>query len=337
MEEQQHILTRTLHNIVIDGSSLSLIMLELQTIYGDYAKGEECSLPEPAIQFGDYVVWHQQWMSSPEIQSQLEYWKKKLDGYRRLDVSCDFPRTSERQIGSKIISQMLSNELTDTLKAFSDRLGGTMFTTALAACMVMLRRCTGETDISVASPLAGRSRAEIEKLVGLFFNNLTLRVDVSGDPTFEEFAGIVRDTVWEAFANQDIPFEDVVKAVRPQSDPLRDAFLSINFVCQREYARASTYVHKFGDVTVSTMPSKSMGALYDLNFFMIQREAGWRLSLDYNTSLYQEATAAGMLTCFREVLEAIAQNPKRRLSEFALSEIRTVPSSSVQPIESGRE
>ena len=334
MEDEQHVLTLTLHHIVIDGWSLSLIMEELQTIYGAYAKGEESSLPEPTLQFGDYVVWQQEWMSSPEIQSQLEYWKKKLDGYRRLDVLGDLPRTSERQVSSKIISQMLPNELTDSLKSFSDRVGGTMFTTALAACMVMLRRYTGKSDISVASPLAGRNRAEIERLVGLFFNNLTLRVDVPGDPTLEEFAGSVRDTVWEAFANQDIPFEDVVKSVRPQSDPLRDPFLSINFVCQREYARASTFIHKFGDVAVSTMPSKSMGALYDLNFFMIQREAGWRLSLDYNTSLYQSTTAEGMLACFREVLEAIVGNPNRRLSEFALSEIRTVPSSSVQPTES---
>lgn len=337
MEDEQHVLTLTLHHIVIDGWSVSLIMEELQAIYGAYARGEESSLPDPTLQFGDYVVWHQQWMTSPEIQSQLEYWKKKLAGYRRLDVASEFPRSAERQIGSKIISLMLPNELTDTLKSFSDRVGGTMFTTALAACMVMLRLHTGETDISVASPLAGRSRAEIERLVGLFFNNLTLRVDAPADPTLEEFAGSVRDTVWEAFANQDIPFEDVVKAVRPESDPLRDPFLSINFVCQREYARASTFIHKFGDVTVSTMPSKSMGALYDLNFFMVQREAGWRLSLDYNTSLYQEATAQEMLACFRDILEGIAQNPNRRLSEFARSEIRVAPSSSVQAIESAQE
>lgn len=336
MEDEQHVLTLTLHHIVIDGWSVSLVMEELQAIYGAYVKGEESSLPEPTLQFGDYVVWHQQWMTSPEIQGQLEYWKKKLDGYGRLDVPGDLPRASERQISSKIISQMLPHELTDRLKHFSDRIGGTMFTTALAACMVMLRRYTGETDISVASPLAGRNRAEIEGLVGLFFNNLTLRVDTPGDPTFEQFAGTVRDTVWEAFANQDIPFEDVVQAIRPQSDPLRDPFLSINFVCQREYARASTFVHKFGDVTVSTMPSKSMGALYDLNFFMIQREAGWRLSLDYNTSLYQDATAVGMLACFREILEAISENPNRRLSEFTLSEVHTLDSCSVQPIESAR-
>src|SRR5579871_419673 len=336
-EDEQHVLTLTLHHIVIDGWSVSLIMEELQAIYGAYVRGEESSLTQPTVQFGDYVVWHQQWMTSPEIQGQLEYWKKKLAGYSRLDVPGDFSRTMERQTSSRIISRMLPSELTDTLKSFSDRMGGTMFTTALAACMATLRRYTSETDISVASPLAGRNRAEIEQVIGLFFNNLTLRVETPGDPTFEEFAGCVRDTVWEAFANQDIPFEDVVKAVRPESDPLRDPFLSINFVCQREYARASTFVHKFGDVTVSTMPSKSMGALYDLNFFMIQREAGWRLSLDYNTSLYQDATAEGMLACFREILEGIAENPSRRLSEFTLSEIPTVRNRSGQPTEPAQE
>ncbi len=333
MEDEQYVLTLTLHHIVIDGWSVSLIMEELQAIYGAYATGKESPLPELAIQFGDYVVWHKEWIASPEIRQQLEHWKKKLAGYRRLDVPADLPRTAERQIGSKIISQVLSHELTDALKRFSDGLGGTMFTTVLAACMTLLRRYTGETDISVASPLAGRNRAEIEGLVGLFFNNLTLRTYVAEDPTFEEFATCVRDTVWEAFANQDIPFEEVVKEVRPESDPLRDPFLSINFVCQREYARASTFVHKFDRVDVSTMPSKSMGALYDLNFFMIQREVGWRLSLDYNTSLYQEATALQMLAHFRELLEGIAENPHRRLSEYRLSECSTLPRRTVKHIE----
>lgn len=331
MEDEQSVLTLTLHHIVIDGWSVSLIMEELQAIYGAYTKGQESPLPELAIQFGDYVVWHKEWIASPEIRQQLENWKKKLAGYRRLDVAPDFPRTAERQISSKIISRMLPHELTDTLKKLSEQMGATMFTTALAACMMLLRRYTGETDISVASPLAGRNRAEIEGVIGLFFNNLTLRTNEAGDPTFQEFATCVRNTVWEAFANQDVPFEHVVTELRPESDPLRDPFLSINFVCQREYARASTFVHKFGDVSVSTMPSKSMGALYDLNFFMIQREAGWRLSLDYNTSMYQDATAQQMLNHFRELLEGIAVNPNRRLSEYTLSESSGLPRRLVEP------
>jgi non-ribosomal peptide synthetase component F/thioesterase domain-containing protein len=337
MENERHVLTLTLHHIVIDGWSLSLIMEELQAIYSAYAKGQESPLPELAIQFGDYVVWHKEWMASAEIRQQLDNWKKKLSGYRRLDVPSDFPRTAEREISSKIISQMLPHELTDALKTLSDQMSGTMFTTALAACMMLLRRYTGESDISVASPLAGRNRAEIEGLIGLFFNNLTLRTNVAGDPTFQEFASCVRDTVWEAFANQDIPFEDVVEEIRPESDPLRDPFLSINFVCQREYGRASTFVHKLDNVTVSTMPSKSMGALYDLNFFMVQREAGWRLSLDFNTGLYQEATAQQMLAHFRELLEGIAANPNRRLSEYVLSESSALPRRPVESSNTARE
>jgi len=143
--------------------------------------------------------------------------------------------------------------------------------------------------------------------------------------------------VWEAFAHQDIPFEEVVEAIRPQSDPLRDSFLSINFVCQHEYARASTFVHKFDDVAVHTMPSKSQGALYDLNFFMVQREAGWRLSLDYNTSLYRESTAQQMLAGFRELLQGIAENPKRRLSELPLSAAETLRTRPLPPPEVATE
>ena len=318
MEDGRHVLTLTIHHIISDGWSIGLVMEELQKIYGAFADGRETPLPDLRIQYTDWVVWERERAGNEESGKQLAYWKNKLAGYRRLEVSTDFPRPSQQTTNSAILSFLLPRELTDALKEFSNQQGGTFFTTTLAACMALLVRYTGEKDIALGSPLAGRNRTDIEDLVGLFINHVVFRTDAGGDPSFPEFAVRVRDTVWEAFANQDIPFENVLKALRPDV-PFGDPFYAINFICQREYARASTFVFEFAGLRMSTMPSKSQGALYDLNFFIVEREAGWRLSVEYNTDLYSESTVRQMLAHFRELLEAIASNPHRRLSEFPLS------------------
>ena len=320
MEDEEHILMFTLHHIVSDGWSIGLVMEELQKIYTAYADGRESPLPELPIQYPDYVIWQQDFLAEPESVKQGEYWKKKLSGYERLEVNPDFPRPAERTTHGAIVSQMLPRELTNTLKEFSNRYGGTMFITTLTACMTLLARYSGKRDIAVGSPLAGRNRTELESLVGLFVNHVVFRADASGDPPFSEFAARVRDASLEAFANQDVPFDNVLKSLSRGEKSSPQPFYVINFICQREYARASTFVFEFSGIRMSTMPSKSQGALYDLNFFMVEREAGWRLSLEYNTDLYSDNTARQMLGDFRGLLEGIASNPNRRLSEFALSE-----------------
>jgi len=319
MDDEEHILMFTLHHIVSDGWSIGLIMEELQKIYAAYAEGCESPLPELAIQYPDYVIWQQDFLAEPESVRQREYWKKKLSGYERLEVEPDFPRPTERTTHSAIVTQMLPRELTDALKEFSGRYGGTMFITTLAACMTLLARYTGKRDIAVGSPLAGRNRTELESLVGLFVNHIVFRADASGDPSFPEFAVRVRDAALEAFANQDVPFENVLKSLSLDHKSAPEPFHVVNFICQREYARASTFVFEFAGIRMSTMPSKSQGALYDLNFFMVEREAGWRLSLEYNTDLYSDKTAQQMLGDFRGLLDAIASNPNRGLSEFSMA------------------
>src|SRR4029077_5474797 len=180
-------------------------------------------------------------------------------------------------------------------------------------------RYPGKSAIGPGAPLAGRNRTELESLVGLFVNHIVFRADASGDPSFPEFAVRVRDAALEAFANQDVPFENVLKSLSSDHKSVPEPFHVVNFICQREYARASTFVFEFAGIRMSTMPSKSQGALYDLNFFMVEREAGWRLSLEYNTDLYSDKTAQQMLGDFRGLLDAIASSPNRRLSEFSMA------------------
>ncbi len=184
--DQQHVLMLTLHHIVCDGWSISLIMEELQKIYGAFASGQPSPLPELPIQYSDYVVWQREHNTDAALAPQLAYWQRKLESYRRLEVKTDFPRTAEYAIHGAIVSEILPRDLTDALKKFSDQHGGTLFITALAACMVLLHHYTGETDIAVGSPLAGRNQTEVEGLIGLFVNHVIFRVVMPSDPTFFE-------------------------------------------------------------------------------------------------------------------------------------------------------
>ncbi len=288
MQDQHHVLMLTLHHIISDGWSVGLIMEELQQIYSAFIVGQPSPLPELRIQYSDYVIWQRKRITDDGFASQFAYWRGKLAGYRPFEVKADFPRSAERTITSEIVSVVLARSLTDALKKFSDRQGGTLFITSLAACLALVHRYTNETDIAVGSPLAGRNHTDVENLIGLFVNHVIFRVSISSKLTFLELEALVRDTVLEAFSNQDAPFEQII-AVSPEIDSgQNELFYSINFICQREYARASKFVFEFAGLRMTTMPSKSQGALYDLNFFMVERADGWRLSVEYNSDLYRE-------------------------------------------------
>jgi non-ribosomal peptide synthetase component F len=319
MEDQRYILMLTIHQMICDGWSIGLIMEELQKIYAALADGRAPLLPSLSLQFGDFVIWQKDLANSPKCAQQLNYWKNKLRGYRRNELAFDYPQADRTATSAAIVSQLLPRELTDKLRDFSTQQGATFFITTLAACLTLLYRYTGEYDLSAGSPLAGRNTTELESLVGQFVNHVIFRADASGDPPFSQFLTSVRDSVWEALANQDVPFESVLQAVRPVLDSAHDPAYVINFICQREYGRASTFNFDFAGVRMSTMPSKSQGALYDLNFFLVEREVGWRLSLEYKTGLFEEATAKSLLDHFRELLEQVVVNPDSRLSEYSLS------------------
>ncbi len=321
---RRYVLTLTLHHIICDGWSIGIIMEELQKIYAALAEGKPSPLPELPIQYGDFVMWQQEFLAKSETRQQLEFWKKKLAAYQRLEVAGDLGDAPVADRRSAIISVLLPKQLSDVLKEFSTRQGGTLFITTLAANVALLLGETGKTDIAIGSPLAGRTRADLEGLIGVFINHVIFRVDASGDPTFTDLASRVRDVVWETFANQDVPFEEVVRLMGGDEKSPAEDFCRVNYICQREYARASTFVFEFAGLKMSTLPSKSQGALYDLNFFMVEREAGWRLSLEYRTAKYSEAFAQRLHGKFRELLEAVALNPDQRLSKLvgvALSEV----------------
>ena len=319
LEDELFIFTLSLHHIVCDGWSLGILLKEVEVLYGAFAAGRPSPLPDPAIQYADYVIWQKEWLETADLLPQLSYWRRKLKYYSPFTPPTDFPRHPHDTFNGHIISMKLPTGLTDGLKQFNIRHGSTMFSTTLAAFLSVLSRYSGRTDISVGSPTAGRDRAEIEGIVGLFLNPVILRVDLSGNPTVADLVEHVRETVIDAFANRDIPYEQLLRALQPGVDPFASPFYRVNFVCQREYGRADSFAQEFAGIRMQSMPSKCAGALYDIQCFMVERGDGWRLSCEFNTDLYKEETAWKILGHFRETLENMVDAPARRISEIPLS------------------
>jgi len=198
VDDDRYILLLTLHHIICDGWSIGVIMRELQQLYAAIDQGERAQLPPLAIQFPDYVIWKSN-QSEQKFDEAVAYWRNRLRGYRGFRVAPDLPNGHDRAVNSLIISRLLPRNITDALKTFSNQQSGSMFSTTLAACVAMLHRHSGKTDIVVGSPLANRDRSEIENLIGLFVNHVLFRIDASGDPAFADLAGNVRDVTWEVW------------------------------------------------------------------------------------------------------------------------------------------
>jgi thioesterase domain-containing protein len=312
--EEEHILLVTIHHIVSDGWSVGVLTRELGTIYDACSQEADSPLPELPLQYGDFAVWEEQWLASSALEEQIGYWVRQLADLPALELPTDRPRPPMKTFNGHIESILLPRVLTDSLEAQCAREGATLFTLMLAVFKLLLQGRTGLSDVCVGSVLAGRSRLELEPLIGLFINSVVLRTNLAGDPSFRELLGRVRDTVLQAVANQDAPFERVVKALDPKRDPSRHPFFQVNFIFQRDFVQP---VQAAG-LTLTPIPSVSPGAIYDLNFFLVERAEGWRASCEFNTDLYDAATIRRMLAHYQGLLEEAAADPGRRISEFHL-------------------
>jgi hypothetical protein len=315
--EEEHVLLVTIHHIVSDGWSIGVFSDELAAHYADFIAGQQARLPALPLQYADYTIWQNNRLQSPALNEHISYWKGKLADLPLCEIPPDHARRPLKTHNGYILSVLLPVPLTDALTNFSRQHGCTFYTTALAALKMLIAHYARQNDIYVGTLLAGRDRAELEPLIGVFINTIVLRTDLSGDPTFLELLRRARQTFEEGLAHQDIHFLQVVEALHPKRDLSRPTLYGINFIYQRDFVKPIDFG---GGLTMVPLPSKSPGAIYDLNFFMVQRSDGWRLSCEYNYDLYEATSVSRMLGQLRNLLEQIAANPNRNLSDFAYAE-----------------
>ncbi|HRJ74066.1 MAG TPA: condensation domain-containing protein, partial [Terrimicrobiaceae bacterium] len=311
---EEHILHITLHHAVSDGWSIGVLIDELAAHYQAILQNVPPSLPPLPIQYPDFAVWQREFLEGPEIARQLAFWKEQLRGHVEPEFPTDRPRPAVKRWNGDIVSELLPVELTDRLRTIAVQNGATLFHVFLTAFKVLLNRYTGSEDIAIGTPIAGRTRAELEPLIGTFINTVILRSDLSGDPDFPTLLQRIRDTALQALSNQDLPFESLVRALRPRRDAGRNPLFQINFTHQRDFVKPV----ELGQARLTAIPSLPSGAIFDLHFFMVERGDVWRASCDFNTDLFEKATALRFLGHFRTLLESIAAAPQGKVREFPL-------------------
>ena len=312
VEDNEHVLLVAPHHSIADYISIGLISNELGALYEAYTRNAAPAVPALPIQYGDFAVWQREQSQGPVVQNELAYWKQQLKDLPLLDFPTDRPRPSFPSYNSTITSMLLPVALTDAVKNIATREGATFFNTLLAALAVVLNKYTGQTDFGVGTQVSGRTSVELEPLIGLFINNVILRMDLSGDPTFPQLIGRVQETGMQSIAHQNLRFEQLLREMRPSDYPSHHTLFRVNFICQRDPVKPL----EFAGIKLTVIPSKSQGALYDLNVFLILRNEGWRLACEYNTDLFEGATITRLLNNYKSLLESIVEKADRRLSEF---------------------
>ena len=304
-----------LHHIIADGWSIGIFIKELVGLYEAYSKGELPQLPELPIQYRDFLNWQQNWIDSEPTQSLLTYWKQKLQGELTvLNLPTDRPRLPVQTFKGAQAKLVLPPTLRKELKNLSRQQGVTLFMTLLTAFKILLYRYTGQTDIIVGSPIASRSRAEIEQLIGCFVNVLVLRTDLSDELSFQDLLARVKLTALEAYVHQDLPFEKLVEELQPSRDLSYNPLFQVMFVLQN----VPIPNLDLSDISVSYYEGYNGTSKFDLTLFMEDSQQGLVATCEYNTDLFNANTITRMLGHFQTLLSSIVSDPQQCISELPL-------------------
>ncbi|HEU0052513.1 MAG TPA: condensation domain-containing protein, partial [Longimicrobium sp.] len=332
VSDDEHRLLLNLHHAVGDGWSLGVLLEELSALYGAFSRGEASPLPEPALQYADFAVWQREQLRGEVLDRQIGYWKERLAGAPALlELPTDRPRPPVESHRGAVERLVVAPGLSAEVHALARREGATLFMVLLAALDVVLGRLAGQEDVVVGTPIAGRTRAETERMVGLFLNSLALRTDLSGDPSFRELLGRVRESTLSAYAHQDLPFERVLEEVRPERSlahaPVFQVMLNLlNF--QHDAFRGE-------GLEVAGAGPGEVSSKFDLTLYVGERDGGIDVSLVYAADLLDAPRMRELLAQLEGVLRQAAAAPETRVAELSLATevARAVLPDPARPIE----
>lgn len=314
LQADESILLLTIHHIISDGWSVQILLREWMDVYVQKLSTQPIALPKLPIQYSDYAHWQQEWLKSAEIARQLTYWKKQLQSPLSItELPTDFTRPAIQTFKGGQQQLTLSPRLTHAILQLTRQTGVTLYMALLTAFKTVLHRHTGQAEIVIGSPIAGRPFPELEPLVGLFLNSLVLRTDFSGAPTFAEALTRVRTTCLDAFANQDIPFEQLLMELNPTRDVSRTPFFQIFF-------NMLTYDQQppVGGLATEFVPSPELHANFDITLYLEEVGDGIELTLVYNRDLFLETRMADLLQQYQLLLQQVADNAALPLDRYTL-------------------
>ncbi|HZI11501.1 MAG TPA: amino acid adenylation domain-containing protein, partial [Myxococcus sp.] len=316
----EHLLAVTVHHVVCDTWSLVVLGRELGACYGAFAQGQPSPLPELAVQYADYAAWQRKVLEAGAFSEQVAAWRERLVGLPGpLDLPVDKPRHEGPALSAIRRNVGFSRTLTAAVYALAQREGITPFMVMLASWKALLGRWAGRDDLVVGTPIGNRSRPELEPVIGYVAHAVPLRTDLSGNPTFRELMGRVRDVVLEAYANPDVPYEHLVREVEPTKDPGRERVFDTLFILHNRFAPSLELPGlRMRLVEVQDGPAQFGGVLSSLSVSMGEDEEGFTGTLDYAEERFEPATMERLVAHWTALLGAAVAEPDLRLSELPL-------------------
>jgi len=315
LDAAEHVLVLTLHHAVGDGWSIGVLFREIEALYAAFSRGEASPLPPLPLRYADHAVRQRAELSGDVRERALAWWRARLDGAPALlQLPADRPRPAVQSHRGAVARFDLAATLVERLSAIGRGVGATPFMTLLAAFQLFLSRYAGSDDVVVGTPVAGRNHPEAEPLIGFFAGTLALRGDLSGNPTFTQLLARVRHHALAAFAHQELPFEQLVEALKPERSLGHHPVFQVTLGMQP----AGATPPELPGVRVTPLPADAGTAAFDLALSLAEHAGGLRGTLEYATDLFDAATAQRMLRHFHTLLEHAAAAPGSRISELEM-------------------
>ena len=313
--EHRHVLLLSMHHIISDGWSLGVLLHEVSALYEAFDKGLSSPLPELPIQYADFSEWQRNWLTGEVLERQLDYWKKQLSGAPpALELPTDRPRPAVASHRGAQHPVALSGQMVKKLHHLARQHGATLYMVLAAAFNVLLYRYSGQTDILLGTPIAGRTRQELESLIGFFVNTLIIRANLSGAPSFAGLLDQIRETTLGAYAHQDVPFEKLVEVLSPQRDLTRTPIFQVMFVLQNN---AFPNLH-LGPALLHPLESTGETSKFELTLSLSENDEEVRGYIEYNADLFEPSTISRMAGQLEKLLASALNTPQQPVSFLTL-------------------
>lgn len=311
--QDEFVLFLNIHHIAADGWSISVLLREISEAYSAFVYGRAVSLPPLPVQYADFAIWQKEWLQDKTLKTQVDYWRSQLEGIPyTLELPTDQPRPAVQTYRGAVLEFPLPPNLLERLQAFSNQQGVTLFMTLLAAFQALMYRYSNQTQFTLGTTIANRTRTEIEGLIGFFVNTLVLHADLSGDPSFLELLQRVRESSLGAYAHQDLPFERLVDELKVERDTSRSALFQVMFILQN----APTSSLAIPKININEVPIATSTSKFDLTFYVTETNKGNFITIQYSTDLFEAETIERLARHYQHLLESILANPGQKIASL---------------------
>ena len=313
----EHVVLLTMHHIASDGWSMNILLREMTALYDAFLHGRPSPLAELPIQYADYAMWQREYLSGERLERELEFWREHLEGAPAvIELPADRPRPSVQSFSGSWLPLVVEQDVTQQVKRLCQQEKVTGFMALLGLFGLLLHRYTGQEDIVVGTPIAGRQREETEPLIGFFLNNLALRLRLDPRQGFRSLLAQVREVCLGAYAHQDLPFEKLVEELQPERNMSHSPIFQVMFIMQTATQEAMAGAD--GNLQLSNLGSDSGTSKFDLTLSLVEGREVITGMMEYNKELYDASTIERAVGHYRRLVESAAADPDRPLYDLPL-------------------